>query len=124
MTKVIASDKAAKLIAELQAEHGELIFHLSGGCCDGSAPMCFAKGEFMIGAVDVLVDTVCGAEFYIAESTFEYYKNNDITLDVTPGRGASFSIEAPRGVRFMIHSSLKCDVWALVFSGQVSVVSS
>lgn len=110
MTKVIASEAAAKLIDELKNDHGELIFHLSGGCCDGSAPMCFPKGEFMIGAVDVLVDTVCGVEFYIAESTFEYYKNNDITLDVTPGRGSSFSIEAPQGVRFMIRSSVKCNV--------------
>lgn len=110
MTKVIATDTAAKLIKELQAEQGELIFHLSGGCCDGSAPMCFPQGEFMIGAVDVLVDTVCGVPFYIAESTFEYYKNNDITLDVTPGRGASFSIEAPQGVRFIIRSSMQCAV--------------
>lgn len=110
MTKVIATDSAAELIDTLIKEQGDIIFHLSGGCCDGSAPMCFPKDDFIIGAVDILVDTVCGVPFYIAESTFEYYKNNDITLDVTAGRGSSFSIEAPRGVRFMIRSSVKCDI--------------
>lgn len=110
MTKVIATDSAAELIDILIKEQGDIIFHLSGGCCDGSAPMCFPKDDFIIGAVDILVDTVCGVPFYIAESTFEYYKNNDITLDVTSGRGSSFSIEAPRGVRFMIRSSVKCDI--------------
>ncbi len=107
MTTVTATDAASELIEALKTEHGELIFHLSGGCCDGSAPMCFARDEFMVGAVDILLDSVCGVPFYIAESTNEYYKNSDITLDVTPGRGSSFSIEAPRGVRFMIRSTLR-----------------
>lgn len=107
MTQITASAAAATLIESLAAEHGELIFHLSGGCCDGSAPMCFPKGEFMTGAVDVLVDTVCGCDFYIAESTFQYYQNSDIEIDVTAGRGSSFSVEAPRGVRFLIRSTIK-----------------
>lgn len=106
MTQITASADAAALIKELQAEHGELIFHLSGGCCDGSAPMCFPKGEFMIGSVDVLVDTVCDCEFYIAESTYQYYQHSNIEIDVTVGRGSSFSIEAPRGVRFLMRSTL------------------
>lgn len=106
MTQVTATQAAADLITELNTEHGELIFHLSGGCCDGSAPMCFPKGEFIIGSVDVLVDAVCGCDFYIAESTLQYYKDNDIEIDVTTGRGASFSVEAPRGVRFLIRSSI------------------
>lgn len=106
MTQITATQAAADLIAELQRKHGALIFHLSGGCCDGSAPMCFPKGEFMIGSVDVLVDTVCDCEFYIAESTYQYYQNNNIEIDVTEGRGSSFSVEAPRGVRFLIRSSI------------------
>lgn len=106
MTQITATPAAAELIADLQRSHGELIFHLSGGCCDGSAPMCFPQGEFILGAVDVLIDRVCGCDFYIAESTFQYYQNNNIELDVVTGRGASFSIEAPRGVRFLIRSSL------------------
>lgn len=109
MTAITASETASELIAALKQEHGELIFHLSGGCCDGSAPMCFPKGEFMIGSVDVLIDTVCGCDFYIAESTYQYYQNSDIEIDVTPGRGSSFSVEAPRGVRFMIRSTLSGD---------------
>ncbi len=106
MTQVSATPAAAELIESLQSEHGELIFHLSGGCCDGSAPMCFPKGEFIIGAVDVLVDTLCGCDFYIAESTLQYYQHCNINIDVTPGRGSSFSVEAPRGVRFLMRSSL------------------
>lgn len=106
MTQVTATNTATDLINELKTEHGELIFHLSGGCCDGSAPMCFPKGGFIIGSVDVLVDSVCGCDFYIAESTLEYYKNNNIEIDVTTGRGSSFSLEAPHGVRFLIRSSL------------------
>lgn len=106
MTQVTATPAAAELIGDLIREHGEIIFHLSGGCCDGSAPMCFAKGEFLIGSVDVLIGQVCGCDFYIAESTYQYYKNNVIEIDVTAGRGSSFSIEAPRGLRFLIRSSV------------------
>ncbi len=80
MTQVTATPAAAELIGDLIREHGEIIFHLSGGCCDGSAPM--------------------------AESTYQYYKNNVIEIDVTAGRGSSFSIEAPRGLRFLIRSSV------------------
>lgn len=107
MIHVTATQAAIDLITELKAEHGELIFHLSGGCCDGSAPMCFPKGDFMIGSVDILIDTLCGCDFYIAESTYEYYQNSHIEIDVTAGRGSSFSVEAPRGVRFLMRSSLK-----------------
>lgn len=107
MTTITATQRSSDLIAELKAEHGELIFHLSGGCCDGSAPMCFPKDEFMIGAVDVLVDTLCGCDFYIAESTYQYYQNSHIEIDVVEGRGSSFSVEAPRGVRFLMRSTYK-----------------
>ncbi len=81
MTTITATAAATGLIHDLIRENGEIIFHLSGGCCDGSAPMCFPKGEFMIGSVDVLVDQVCGCDFYIAESTYQYYKNNHIEID-------------------------------------------
>ena len=107
MPEVKATQAATELIETLKKDHGELIFHLSGGCCDGSAPMCFPQGEFMIGSVDVLVDTVCGCGFYIAASTLQYYQNSNIEIDVTEGRGSSFSIEAPKGVRFLIRSSFR-----------------
>lgn len=90
----------------LQASHGELIFHLSGGCCDGSAPMCLKKDDFIIGSRDLQIGEIANCPFYIAESTFSYYKHSKILIDVTPGRGASFSLEIPLGVRFLMRSTL------------------
>ncbi len=97
---------AAALIQALVADHGPLIFHQSGGCCDGSAPMCFPAAEFRIGQRDVLLGTVAGCPWYIGGAQYPLWQHTHLTLDVVPGRGAGFSLEAPRGVRFVITSRL------------------
>ena len=107
--RVSVTDEAKLGIEELRAKHGELIFHQSGGCCDGSAPMCFETNDFLIGQRDVCLGEVHGCKFYMASDQFEYYKNMHICIDVTPGRGASFSLEIPLGVRFMSVSTLFTD---------------
>jgi uncharacterized protein (DUF779 family) len=99
--RLAVTEKAGKIIDQLKEKHGELIFHQSGGCCDGSAPMCFEKGDFMIGSRDVFLGEIRGCRFYMASDQFEYFKYMHITIDVTEGRGASFSLEIPLGVRFM-----------------------
>jgi uncharacterized protein len=104
--RVSLTSAAATLIRSLREEHGELLFHQSGGCCDGSAPMCYANGEFAVGAADVLLDVVEGCPFYMGAAQFEYWQHTHLTLDVVRGRGSGFSLEAPRGVRFLIRSRL------------------
>lgn len=94
------------MIDELRAAHGELLFHQSGGCCDGSAPMCFAVGDFRIGSRDVCLGEIHDCKFYMGVDQFEYYKNCETIVDVVPGRGASFSLEIPLGVRFLTRSRL------------------
>lgn len=103
-TRVSSTEEANRLIRELRAEHGDLLFHQSGGCCDGSAPMCFPRGDFRIGDSDVLLGEVDGVPFYMGGAQFEYWKHTHLTLDVVAGRGSGFSLEAPRGVRFLIRS--------------------
>lgn len=102
--RVDVTDEAALLIRKLVSAHGPLVFHQSGGCCDGSAPMCFPRGEFRIGQRDVLLGTVEGTPFFMGAEQFEYWKHTHLTLDVVRGRGAGFSLEAPEGVRFLIRS--------------------
>ena len=108
-SRLDATPAALDLIAKLQAQHGDLMFHQSGGCCDGSAPMCFPAGEFKVGAADVLLGHIADCPFYMSASQFEYWQHTHLTLDVTPGRGASFSLEIPEGVRFIIRSRLFSD---------------
>jgi uncharacterized protein (DUF779 family) len=102
--RVLATDSARALIASLRAVHGPLLFHQSGGCCDGSAPMCFTVGEFKIGDRDVLLGELEGCPFYMGPAQFEYWKHTQLTIDVVPGRGSGFSREAPSGVRFIVRS--------------------
>ena len=90
-----------KLIKRLWRVHGPLMFHQSGGCCDGSQPMCFTDGEFRTGSSDVCLGVVYGCRFYMSKDQFEYWKHTQLILDVTPGRGSSFSLEIPLGVRFL-----------------------
>ncbi|ASV29248.1 DUF779 domain-containing protein [Maribacter cobaltidurans] len=104
--RVLVSDKAAQVIRELKEKHGELMFHQSGGCCDGSSPMCFPKGELMLDDNDIWLGTIEGCEFHMSKDQFEYWKHTQLTVDVTPGRGASFSLEIPMGIRFVIKSRL------------------
>jgi uncharacterized protein (DUF779 family) len=104
--RVSVTDNARAVIEQLREQHGDLIFHQSGGCCDGSSPMCFQKGDFLIGSRDLCLGEIHGCKFYMAPDQFEYYKNMHITVDVTQGRGSSFSLEIPLGVRFMAISRI------------------
>ena len=107
--RVSVTDRARAVIEQLRLQHGELMFHQSGGCCDGSAPMCFAKGDFLVGSRDLCLGEIDGCKFYMAADQFEYYRNSHIVVDVTEGRGSSFSLEIPLGLRFMAVSRLFSD---------------
>jgi len=107
--QVMATLPALRLIETLQARHGDLLFHQSGGCCDGSSPMCFAQGDFIIGDRDVRLGDIGGAPFYISASQFEYWKHTQLIIDVVPGRGGMFSLENGEGVRFLVRSRLFSD---------------
>jgi uncharacterized protein (DUF779 family) len=104
--RIDVTPKAIELINELKARHGELMFHQSGGCCDGSQPMCFEKGDFRLGYSDVCLGVVEGCEFWMSKDQFEYWQHTHLTLNVVEGRGASFSLEIPYGKRFLIESRL------------------
>lgn len=104
--RVLVTAAAEATIDVLRDEHGPLMFHQSGGCCDGSSPMCFAKGEFRVGGADVWLGQIYGCDFFMSASQFEYWQHTQFTVDVTKGRGASFSLEIPLGIRFLIRSRL------------------
>lgn len=104
--KIEATPDAIELIKKLINLHGALMFHQSGGCCDGSQPMCFERGEFRIGESDILLGFIAEQPFYMAKDQYEYWKHTKLTLDVVNGRGSSFSLEIPLGVRFIIKSRL------------------
>ncbi|MGC0416633.1 DUF779 domain-containing protein [Embleya sp. AB8] len=107
--KVAITVEAADLVAELAAEHGPLLFHQSGGCCDGSSPMCYPREEFRVGDADVLLGWVAGQPFYMSAAQYEYWRHTHLTVDVVPGRGGGFSVEAPTGRRFLIRSRVFTD---------------
>ncbi|HVI49763.1 MAG TPA: DUF779 domain-containing protein [Candidatus Sulfotelmatobacter sp.] len=107
--RVTATPSAIELIRKLVRMHGPVMFHQSGGCCDGSAPMCFRQGEFRIGENDVLLGAIDGMPFYIGGAQFEYWAHTQLIIDVVPGRGASFSLEIPEGVRFLTRSRVFSD---------------
>lgn len=114
LTRVDVTPAAADLLRKLVDRHGPLMFHQSGGCCDGSSPMCYPAGEFRTGAVDILLQELAieGLEpipFWMSTSQYEYWKHTHLTVDVVPGRGSGFSVEAPEGVRFLIRSRLMTD---------------
>jgi uncharacterized protein len=104
--RVGVTDAARKLIEQLKKTYGPIMFHQSGGCCDGSAPMCFQVGEFKLGGVDEKVGEIAGCEFWMDREQFKRWAHTRWTVDVVPGRGASFSLEAPLNLRFLIRSSL------------------
>ena len=108
VSRVKITDKARAVVDDLRARHGDLMFHQSGGCCDGSSPMCYPKGEFLVGPADVWLGEIAGCDFYIAKDQYETWKHTELTIDVVPGRGASFSLEIPLGVRFVTKSALFC----------------
>ncbi|MFI1463185.1 DUF779 domain-containing protein [Nocardia carnea] len=101
---------AARLLHELIERHGPVMFHQSGGCCDGSSPMCYPRGEFRVGGQDVLLGEIdADTPFWMSADQYEYWKHTHLTVDVVPGRGSGFSLEAPEGVRFLIRSRLLTD---------------
>jgi uncharacterized protein (DUF779 family) len=97
------------MIAKLNDMHGPLLFHQSGGCCDGSAPMCYPRGEFRVGAQDVYLGEIGGQPFYMGAAQFDYWQHTHLIIDVVPGRGSGFSLEAPEGVRFLTRSRVYTD---------------
>lgn len=104
--RVEATEAAIDLIVRLKEHYGSLMFHQSGGCCDGSQPMCFEEGDFIIGDSDVRLGIVEGCEFWMSRDQFEYWKHTHLMLDAIDGRGSSFSLEIPLGKRFIIQSRL------------------
>jgi len=107
--QVTATPAALALIDKLKARHGPLLFHQSGGCCDGSSPMCYPQDEFIVGDRDVKLGEIGGAPFYISPSQFEYWKHTQLVIDVVEGRGGMFSLENGEGVRFLVRSRLFTD---------------
>lgn len=107
--RVSVTEDAVSLINRLKAAHGPLLFHQSGGCCDGSAPMCYPVHEFKIGNSDVYLGQIADCPFYISASQFEYWQHTHLIIDVVKGRGSGFSLEAPEGVRFLTRSRLYTD---------------
>ena len=108
--RVLSTPAADRVLEMLAAKHGPLMFHQSGGCCDGSAPMCYPDGEFRVGGQDVLLGRIAdGIPVWIGAAQFEYWRHTQVTIDVVPGRGAGFSLEGPEGVRFLIRSRVFTD---------------
>ena len=106
LDKVSATPEALQLLAEIVADHGPVLFHQSGGCCDGSSPMCYAQGDFIVGDRDVKMGEIGGMPFYISESQFEAWKHTDLTIDVVKGRGGMFSLDNGRELRFLTRSTI------------------
>jgi uncharacterized protein len=107
--RVSATPAALALIERLQTRHGPLMFHQSGGCCDGSTPMCYPRGDLIVGDQDVLLGAIGGQPFYIGLAQFEYWQHTHLIIDVVPGRGGMFSLEGPEGLRFLTRSRLFTD---------------
>lgn len=107
--RVVATAPALELIRVLEGKYGKLMFHQSGGCCDGSSPMCYPLGEFQVGDADLRLGEIGGCPFYISKSQFEYWKHTQLIIDVVDGRGGMFSLEGPEGKRFLTRSRLYTD---------------
>jgi uncharacterized protein (DUF779 family) len=117
-TRVSATPAALTLISRLADRHGPLLFHQSGGCCDGSAPMCYPRGDFLLSEADIHLGEVGEQPFFIGAQQFEYWEHTHLIIDVTPGRGSGFSLEAPLGLRFLTRSRLYEDAeWASLAAG-------
>lgn len=107
--QVIATPAAIQLIEKLRARYGPVLFHQSGGCCDGSSPMCYPQDDFIVGDRDVLLGEIGSAPFYISGPQFAYWKHTQLIIDVVPGRGGMFSLDNGEGVRFLVRSRLFAD---------------
>lgn len=128
--RIATTEAANELLRKLTTIHGPLMFHQSGGCCDGSAPMCYLKGEFKVGGADVLLGELPieglaeAIQVWISLEQFEYWSHTHITIDVVPGRGGGFSLETPEGMRFIIRSRLFTDEETAALDGQKIVLGS
>jgi len=109
MPRVVATAAAVELIDRLRAQHGPVMFHQSGGCCDGSSPMCYPIGDFYLGAADVKLGEIGGAPFYMSDAQYAYWQHTKLIIDVVPGRGGMFSLENAEGVRFLTRSDVFTD---------------
>ena len=107
--RVEITEAAADVVARLRQMHGPLMFHQSGGCCDGSSPMCYPNGDFRVGPQDVFLGEIADSPFYIGAAQFDYWRHTQLIIDVVPGRGGGFSLEAPEGVRFLTRSRVFTD---------------
>jgi len=114
--RVAITEKAKEVLNQLKVKHGNLIFHQSGGCCDGSAPMVFEEGDMYLDDSDILLGQLDGVNYYMNQDQFEYWKHTHLTVDITRGRGSSFSLEIPLGLRFIIRSRLLTDEENKVFN--------
>jgi uncharacterized protein (DUF779 family) len=119
--RVDLTDEAAELLRRLTVRHGPLMFHQSGGCCDGSSPMCYPDGDFLTGDADVHLGDLAvdgldrAVPFWMSVAQYQYWSHTHLTVDVVPGRGSGFSVEAPEGVRFLIRSRLMSDAESKAF---------
>jgi uncharacterized protein len=118
VTRVVATEAALQLIEKMKAKHGPLMFHQSGGCCDGSSPMCYPEEELKIGDSDVLLGEIGAVRFYMSASQFEYWKHTQLIIDVVPGRGGMFSLEGPEGLRFLTRSRLFTDQESVILENR------
>ena len=107
--RVLSTEAAARLVRQLREQFGPLLFHQSGGCCEGSAPMCFRRSGFRIAARDVLLGAIEGSPFYVSAAQFPYWANSQLTIDVVADGGDSFSLEAAEGVQFITRSRVFTD---------------
>ncbi len=104
--QVEITDKASEVVRKLKKQYGEVIFHQSGGCCDGTAPMMIEKEDFYLDDSDIYLGELEGIPYYMSEDMYDIWKYTHITVDITEGRGSTFSLEIPLGLRFIIHSRI------------------
>ena len=119
VARVIATDSALELMATLQGKHGPLMFFQSGGCCDGSSPLCYALGEFQVSDDDVYLGDLAGTPFYMGHAQFEYWRHTQLIIDVVAGMGGMFSLDNGSGKRFLTRSRLFTDDENLLLDGVV-----
>jgi|SRR6516165_666086 uncharacterized protein (DUF779 family) len=122
--RVLATQKAIDLIARLKGAHGPLLFHQSGGCCDGSSPMCYPRSEFRTGAQDVLLGEIGGCPVYIGAAQYELWAHTQLIIDVVPGRGSGFSVESPEGVRFLTRGRVFTEAEREALAGELKPSSA
>ncbi len=104
LKRVLISDSAKDVVKHLRNKHGDLLFHISGGCCDGTQPQCYEVGDFRLGSIDVKIGEVAKCGVYMSQDQFEYFKYAQLTIDIAPGKGGGFSLEVPLGLRFTLRS--------------------